>query len=104
MGTHLAAKLVATGLILPRQLGATNLGKWLNDYREHRADVSRGTSTNYGIIANRLLAFFSADRLLDSITEGDADRWLVWLKQEYAGPTVSKSVKVGASVLGTGGS
>ncbi len=28
------------------------------------------------------------------ITEGDTDRWLVWLKTEYAGPTVSKSVKV----------
>jgi integrase len=45
-------------------------------------------------VANRLLAFFPADRTLDSITEGEADRWLVWLKTKYAGPTVSKSVKV----------
>ena len=40
------------------------------------------------------LRHYPAERPLHAITEGDADRWLVWLKQEYAGPTVSKSVKV----------
>src|SRR5262249_33601075 len=94
VGNDLAAKLAAVGLIAPRQTASATLEQWLKDYREHRADVSKGTSTNYGIIANRLLAFFPADRPLHSITQGDADRWLVWLKLEYAGPTVSKSVKV----------
>jgi hypothetical protein len=94
IGNDLAAKLAAVGLVTPRQSFTISLGQWLKQYREHRADVKEGTSTNYGIVANRLLAFFPAERELNSITEGDADRWLVWLKQKYAGPTVSKSVKV----------
>jgi integrase len=94
VGETLAKKLLKAGLMAPRQTGTATLGQWLKDYRVHRADVSQGTSTNYGIVANRLLAFFPPDRPLHAITEGDADRWLVWLKQEYAGPTVSKSVKV----------
>jgi integrase len=90
-----ADKLAAVGLIPKRQKqGGGTLGDYVARYRAHRADVSRGTSTNYGIIANRLLAFFPADKPLRDVTEGDADRWLVWLKQKYAGPTVSKSVKV----------
>jgi integrase len=93
-GAALHAKLAAAGLVAPRQTATTTLGQWLTEYREYRADVSEGTSTNYGIITNRLLAFFPADRLLHTITEADADRWLVYLKHEYAGPTVSKSVKV----------
>ncbi|HLJ92782.1 MAG TPA: hypothetical protein VKU02_06250 [Gemmataceae bacterium] len=94
IGNDLAAKLAAAGLIAPRKTASATLAQWLKGYRQHRADVSEGTNTNYGIIANRLLAFFSADQPLHAISEGDADRWLVWLKQEYAGPTVSKSVKV----------
>ena len=94
VGNDLAAKLAGVGLVAPRQTATATLGQWFEKYRKHRADVSKGTSTNYGIVANRLLAFFVAGRPLHSITEGDADRWLVFLKQEYAGPTVSKSVKV----------
>ena len=95
VGDKLHGRLVAAGLATPRQAKVRyTLGELLADYRAQRADVSKGTSTNYGIIAERLLAFFAADRLLRDFTQGDADRWLVWLKQEYAGPTVSKSVKV----------
>lgn len=97
IGDDLHGKLAAAGLVAPRRAAAiadTSLGQWLKHYREHRADVAGGTSANYRVVANRLLAFFTADRPLSTITEGDADRWLVWLKQKYAGPTVSKSVKV----------
>jgi integrase len=94
IGDDLAAKLAAVGLIPQRRTGDANLAQFLNDYRAHRADVAKGTNTNYGIVGARLLAFFPGETHLRSITEGDADRWLVWLKQEYAGPTVSKSVKV----------
>ena len=93
----LHAKLAAVGLVAPRRLAAAadiDLASWLAHYRGHRADVARGTSTNYGIVADRLLAFFPSDRRLRAFAEGDADRWLVWLKQKYAGPTVSKSIKV----------
>src|SRR5262249_46159282 len=81
------------GLIARRRTALATLGEWLEGYRAHRADVSAGTRTNYGIIANRLLAFFPADRHLRDITEGDADRWLVWLRQKYARPTVGQAVR-----------
>src|SRR5439155_15082030 len=94
IGNDLASKLVAAELIAPRQTASVTLAQWLKDYRELRADVSDGTSTNYGIVANRLLTFFPGDRPLHTLTQGDADRWLVFLKKDYAGPTVNKSVKV----------
>jgi integrase len=93
-GDAMHAKLTAAELALPRKNATATMGQYLEAYRRDREDVSKGTSTNYVIVANRLLQFFPAERTLDSITEGDADRWLVWLKTEYAGPTVSKSVKV----------
>jgi hypothetical protein len=92
IGDELAQRLAAVGLIPRRR--TTTLGQWLGDYLKHRADVSKGTSANYGIVANRLLAYFTADRPLHDITRAEADRWLVFLKQEYAGPTGSKSVKM----------
>jgi integrase len=91
----LHAKLAAAGLVTGRARSEQlQLGTFLDAYAAARADVSTGTRTNYGIIGRRLLAFFPADRPLSAIAVGDADRWLVWLRQEYAGPTVSKSVKV----------
>jgi hypothetical protein len=77
-----------------RRLSQQALAAYVEGYRKHRADVAKGTNTNYGIVGKRLLAFFPGDRLLHTITESETDRWLVWLKTEYAGPTVSKSVKV----------
>ena len=97
IGDDLRAKLAVAGLVAPRQsavVSGATLAEYIADYRNHRADVGKGTSTNYGIVGARLLAFFSADRQLHTVTEGDADRWLVWLKIEYAGPTVSKSIKI----------
>jgi integrase len=95
VGDDLAGKLAAVGLAAPRQDSATaTLEQYLEDYQARRADVSAGTNENYGIVAKRLLAFFDAGRTLRGITEGDADRWLVFLKQGYAGATVSKSVKI----------
>ena len=91
----LYVKLANAELVAVRQATSQQaLAQYVEGYRKHRADVAKGTNTNYGIVGNRLLAFFSGDRLLHSITESDTDRWLVWLKTEYAGPTVSKSVKV----------
>jgi integrase len=98
VGDELAGKLAAVGLAPPRR--SVTLGQWLQEYRKLRSDVARGTSTNYGIIAGRLLAFFDAGRPLHEITEADADRWLVWLKQHYAGATAAKSVKVARQFWG----
>jgi len=94
IGNDLAAKLAAAGLVSARRTSTAALAQYIQDYRAHRADVAEGTNTNYGIVGARLLAFFPSDRALHAITEGEADRWLVWLKTEYAGPTVSKSIKI----------
>ncbi len=94
VGDDLHSRLAAVGLVENRKMATATLGQWLQDYRSRRGDVAEATRTIYGIVTNRLLAFFSADRVMNSVTEGDADRWLVWLKQEYAGATVSKSVKL----------
>jgi hypothetical protein len=94
VGDELHGRLAAVGLVAPRQAASdVALGQYLEDYRAQRGDVSAKTSINYKTFANRLLAFFDAGRTLRSITEAEADRWLVFLKQEYAGATVSKSVK-----------
>jgi len=86
-------RLVRVGLVAPRQTNNATLGAWCEEYRRHRADVSPGTSANYETVGKRLLAFFEAGRELRSITEADTDRWLVWLKQKYAGATVCTSIK-----------
>ena len=77
IGDDLHAKLAAVGLIEPRSTSAATLAEYVESYRQHRADVSQGTSTNYGIVANRLLAFFPGATSLRNISEGEADRWLV---------------------------
>lgn len=97
IGAALAAKLANAGLAAPRtavKAPASSLADYVANYRAHRTDVSVGTSTNYQIVGARLLAFLKPERMIHTIAECDADRWLVWLKNEYARPTVSKSIKV----------
>jgi integrase len=95
LGDDLAAKLAAAGLVVARPTEMTTLGGFIERYRARRTDVAKGTNANYGILGSRLLAFFPAEQQLHAVTEGDADRWLVWLKTRgYAGPTVSKSIKI----------
>jgi integrase len=92
---ELARKLAAAGLIARRHTGITTLAEYFQGYRDHRSDVSKGTNAGYRGAAQRLLDFFRGTQPLHAVTEGDADRWVVWLKSRgYAGPTVSKSIKV----------
>ncbi|MBM3994439.1 MAG: site-specific integrase [Planctomycetes bacterium] len=94
IGGELHAKLAALGLTDPRITGAATVAEYVASYAQHRADVLQGTRTNYGIVAARLLAFFPGTTPMRNIVEGDADHWLVCFKTKYAGPTVSKSIKV----------
>jgi integrase len=47
------------------------------------------------VSANRLTEHFGADVLLDAITPGQADDWLLWMKvtKKYAGATIGRTVK-----------
>jgi hypothetical protein len=90
-----SAGCARAGLIRSRPCATSALGEYVRQYRAQRTDVSKATNVIFGIVGNRLTAFFTPERQLDSITEGDADHSLVWLKTEgYAGPTISKSINV----------
>ena len=77
----LAKKLARVGLIPnPEPKAAIKLGEHLANYFAKRTDVKESTLTNWRHTRRCLLAFFGADRLLSSITPGDARDWERWLK------------------------
>src|SRR5262249_15192861 len=63
-------------------------------YKRDRPDVGDGTQTNYGIISNRLFAFFGRDLPLSNISPGDADRFADHLRGQYAQATAAKTIKM----------
>jgi integrase len=98
IGKKLVSRLEALGLIpeckkdeKPR--GPT-LAEFLTTYTAERKDVGEGTRTNYGIIGERLFAFFGRDHLMAAVTPGDADRFADHVRAQYAQATAAKTVKV----------
>jgi integrase len=90
IGDDLAAKLAAVGLIPER--ANTLLGEFLAAYITRRTDIKPRTRINLEACQARLVEFFGKDRSLKSITPGDADAWLVWLRERYANGTAGRSV------------
>ena len=76
---ELADKLAAVGLIPKRQ--SARLEDFLAGYIKSRTDVKPNTTINLELCKVRLVEFFGAEKGLDAITEGDADAWLLWLKE-----------------------
>src|SRR5262249_3595366 len=91
IGDDLAAKLAAVGLI-PERASAL-LGEFLAAYVERRTDIKPRTRINLEACQTRLVEFFGKDRSLKSITPGDADAWLLWLRERYANGTAGRTVK-----------
>src|SRR5215510_12208301 len=91
IGDDLAAKLAAVGLI-PERASAL-LGEFLDAYIERRTDIKPRTRINLEACQARLVEFFGKDRSIKSITPGDADAWLLWLRERYANGTVGRTVK-----------
>ena len=82
MSPKMEAKLVAVGLIHPREsTKAITLGEFLDAYLKRRSDVKDGTKTFYGHTQRNLIDAFGADRLLNSINAGDADDFRRYLQQ-----------------------
>ena len=77
---NLAEKLAYHGLIEPRAgKSVLQLGEHLASYFAARTDVKPGTRTNWRHTERCLIKFFGADRVLGTITIGDAkdfERWL----------------------------
>ena len=72
-------KLATLGLVEPRK--RKNLGSFLKEYISSRTDVSTGTTTVYSHTQRNLLDFFGKDRELHTITEGDADQFVIFLHE-----------------------
>jgi len=86
-GMH--AKLAAVGLVTPRH--SARLGPFLDGYIASRCDVKPATVTNWRHTRRGLLEHFGADKPLREITQGDADRWRLYLiGQGLAANTVRK--------------
>ncbi len=82
MSPKMEAKLVAVGLIHPREsTKSIMLGEFLDAYLKRRSDVKDGTKTFYGHTQRNLIDLFGADRLLNSINAGDADDFRRHLQQ-----------------------
>ncbi len=97
IGDKLHAKLAATGLVAPRQPVEPQkqicLGEWLDTYIAGRTDVKPNTRRNLEAAKARLVEFFGKERGLDSITAGDVDAWVIWLKGRYANGTAGRTIK-----------
>src|SRR5262249_55370419 len=91
IGDDLASKLAAVGLIPER--ASTLLGEFLAAYIARRTDIKPRTRINLEACKARLVEFFGKGRSLKSITPGDADAWLLWLRERYANGTAGRTVK-----------
>ena len=91
IGDDLAAKLAAVGLIAERETAL--LGDFLAAYIARRTDIKPRTRINLEACRVRLVEYFGKDRPLKAITPGDADAWLLWLRERYANGTAGRTVK-----------
>jgi site-specific recombinase XerD len=70
------------------------LGEWLGKYIASCAIKKNNTRRKYEVTKKHLVNFFGEDRLLSSITPGDADEWRESLvKQDTAQATVAREAK-----------
>ena len=91
IGADLADKLAAVGLIEERD--NSTLADFTANYIKRRTDIKPRTRINLEQCRTRLIDFFGANRSLRSISQGDADDWLLWLKDRYADGTTGRAIK-----------
>jgi integrase len=91
IGADLADKLAAVGLIEERD--QSTLGDFTASYIQRRTDIKPRTRINLEQCRTRLIDFFGANRSLRSLSPGDADNWLLWLKERYADGTTGRAIK-----------
>lgn len=90
LGDDAAALLAQAGLI--RQRTTTLLGPYLDEYLARRTDLKPNTVRNLQVCGRRLVEFFGEGRDLRTITRGDADAWVIHLRQKWADGTVGRTV------------
>jgi integrase len=93
LGHDIYDRLVKTGLVPPRETAEpeiVTLGQHLEQYFGSLGKQKPTTARNYARARRLLEEYFGMDRMLDSVTEGDADSYKRWLLASYA--TASASV------------
>lgn len=86
-----AGKLAAVGLTAAKR--TSRLGEFLAAYIDRRTDIKPRTRINLLATKTRLVEFFGETISLRDITPGEADAWLLWLKERYADGTAGRTVK-----------
>jgi hypothetical protein len=91
LSEELAGKLAAAGLIPKRE--AAKLGDFLDGYIARHSEVKPNTRRNLKAASTRLIEYFGSDKDVRDINAGDADGWLLWLRERYANGTAGRTVK-----------
>lgn len=90
-------RLAAAGLVSAREEAAklVPLGEFLSDFLAKREGAKESTVSAIRVAMNRMIAFFGDDAPIASITAGEADDWLTWMKvkKKYEPPTIARQVK-----------
>lgn len=90
MSDELHGKLAATGLVPPRR--SATLGKFIEEYIAGRADVKPKTLVNLGVAGRQLTKFFTPEKQMRDIGEGDARRFFIAIKSTLSIATASRAV------------
>lgn len=96
IGDDLHGKLAAVGLVAPRapaEVKENRLAEFIDAYIVGRTDAKSNTLMNLRLFRQRLTVFFGGDRDMTTITQADADAWVVYLKTNYAAGTVGRTIK-----------
>jgi hypothetical protein len=91
IGAELSQRLAAVGLIEARD--ETTLAAFTAKYIERRTDIKPRTVINLNQCRTRLIDFFGGNKPLRAFHAGDADAWLLWMKERYAAGTTERAVK-----------
>ncbi len=94
-------KLVAVGLVNPREAAAVQLlGAFAETYVSSRVDAKDSSRTVYMRARRLLVEYFGAERELGSITAGDACQWRLWLiGKKFADTTTRKMCSVARMIF-----
>lgn len=91
---EMAGKMAGVGLIPPREVTHSTLGKFLDGYIGCRSDVKPNTLRNLKTTRRHLVNYFTEGKRLREITPGDAEEWRLWMMAKGASDaTVSRDVK-----------
>jgi integrase len=100
IGDALKCKLAAVGLVKTTKREA--LGPFLRSFILNRPDVKPATLEVWSQPRRNLIEFFGDDRLLQSITPGDADAFKAWLltqEKKLAMATIAKRLQFARTFL-----